>query len=208
MAEIGLERPGHGVARSLRTPLARRPGRPSGLDDDRLARFFEAIGIGMRPTPAARLTGVSTNTLAKWLRRGRGLDPSRPTTAEYVRFVEMVEQREAQAEFEVLRNLTADLKGHPLAAIKWLATRWPQRYGRSGRERTEDDGEEVVSPWPAEPEPTTATIEPTRALLIPADQLGAFADRIYLLKRGVKVAPSLAAFSVGPDEDFDSEIGE
>lgn len=209
LPEIALGRAGETTARGFRAPLARRPGRPSGLDDARVARFFEAIEVGVRPTPAARLAGISVDTLSGWLKRGRGLDPCRPAKPEYVRFVEMVERFEAQAEFEVVKNLVADLKGHPGAAIRWLEARWPERYGRSRREPAEDDHYEAALSRPAEPEIAVVANEPPRRrLVIPLDRLGDLADRIMLFERGVQVAPSLAGLSIGPDDEFDSEIAQ
>lgn len=117
--------------RSVASP-ARRPGRPSGLDEARLDSFYRAVRSGMRRTAAARAAGISPNTMKGWLERGRGRS-SRPATAEYVDFIEAIEVCEAELEYEVVRNLIADLPGHPKAEMRWLAMRWPERYGRSDK---------------------------------------------------------------------------
>jgi hypothetical protein len=68
----------------------------------------------------------------------------------------------------------------------------------------------VLPPGPAEPELAVVASATTmmRLVSIPVDQLGEFADRIMLAKCGVEAAPSLAGLSIGPDDDFDSEVGD
>lgn len=199
-------------ALELRRALERRPGRPSALDDKRLAMFFDAVRKGLKRAPAARVCGLNPATVEGWVARGRGRDPLRPARAEYVRFVELLEESEAFAEYTVVANLTEDLKGHPEAAMSWLAMRWPERYKRQWDGGLTDDPESLLQlgrpgEQQAEPEQPTATITETtrtRSIVVPASKLTEFADGIYLTKRGVESAPSLAGLSSGPDDD-DSE---
>jgi hypothetical protein len=181
--------PGLGRASCVRTncesdmaePLAppfrpRRPGRPSGLEDARLARFYQALRSGLRRTPAARAAGISPNTLKAWLARARGTS-ARPATAEYENFLEAIEVCEAEIEYEVLMNMVADLPGHPRVAMRWLAMRWPERYQRPRRAALKHDREGAPEPRAAEPGPTIrVTEQATQAVPIPIDRLGEFAD--------------------------------
>lgn len=199
-------------ALELRRALGRRPGRPSALDDEKLAAFFHAIRVGARRRQAARYAGINIETMENWVARGRGLDPQRPPKPEYVRFVEMLDLAEAQLEVGILVDMATGIKGKPAEQMEFLGRRFPERWRRFSEGNLTDDPEELLRlPSHVADEPKESVevkeITRTRTMVVPASQLSKFADGVYLTKRGVESAPSLAGLSSGPDDDDTPEAG-
>ena len=102
----------------------RRSGRPTLLDDHARTILLEAVRNGHRLANAARLAGVAPETLAEWLRRGRGQDV-RPATPVYERLVAEVELAQAEAEQRVLQVVIDAMPRDPRLAVWWLENAHP-----------------------------------------------------------------------------------
>lgn len=103
------------------TPGHRKPGRPTLLTPVIEDRFLGALQAGNTYTDAARACGLNPITVEKWLKRGRGHDPHRVPTHEYVRFARMAEEAKATAKVMVVGNVVARSRVDVEAAKVWLA---------------------------------------------------------------------------------------
>ncbi len=107
--------------------------RPSALTPEVQARVCDAIRIGAYQVEAARLAGISENTLLAWLRTGRA-DLEAGNGTPQAALVTEFRQAEAQA---VVRALTvvqrAAAGGDWRAAMGWLSRRHSDRWGERGQ---------------------------------------------------------------------------
>ena len=104
-------------------------GRPTTLTQEVQDAIVEAIRNGNYAKAACQQAGISYNTYKSWLQRGSGVHSRLPATPEYVEFVEAVRQAEAECETEVVAWIYTKLKGDPALAMKFLALRFPERWG-------------------------------------------------------------------------------
>lgn len=103
-------------------------GYPSKFTPATLKKLREGFELGMPKKRAARLAGISHQTLANWEN-----DPEKGP-----KIAELIEEAEATAEMRWLRIIEeaalADTKNWTAAAWR-LERKWPEEYGR--RERTD-----------------------------------------------------------------------
>jgi transposase len=107
----------------------RGPGAPSALTDEREKVILETIRVGATFTAAARLAGVSVDTIHEWRRRGAGAHPTRPATPRLARFARAVDEALGQAEQVIVERI------HVASVEDWRAGAWllerrhPDAYG-------------------------------------------------------------------------------
>lgn len=115
-------------------------GRPTKLNKSRSENILAAISKGATMETAARITGISTVTLDRWLLRGR--QPDAPKI--YRDFVRDFEKAVATWELSLIKSIeTAASDGTWTAAAWLLERRFPDRWGK--RERLDVRQTTVVS---------------------------------------------------------------
>lgn len=94
-------------------------------------RLVELIRQGNHPVVACQATGISPSTYNLWIRRGEYRDRGGNPTPEQVRFAKRMREAEANAETELVAIITNEdnLKKNPELALKFLARRYPDRWG-------------------------------------------------------------------------------
>ena len=114
------------------SPLVSRPrrrGRHIACPPGQEERFLRLLREGMPRGTAARMCGLSPETVNGWVKRGRGADRRRRPRPEDVAFARLVDQAEAIAEGEITASLVQLSRRSVPAAMKFLSTRYPDRWG-------------------------------------------------------------------------------
>lgn len=105
-------------------------GRPPLVDSKVRDLLLTAIKAGNRLQVAARYAGLSPTTVEGWMRRGRGLDATRPSQPRYVQFVKDVEEAQAHAEVYAVTQVRRAMVDDVRSAIWFLentSAEWRQR---------------------------------------------------------------------------------
>lgn len=160
----------------------RRPGRPQKLTREIRDRFMQALRAGAYRHSAALLVGISPHTVESWMRRGRGQLKDRPPYPEYVEFVRMVEEAEAQAYVSVQGNLFARSRFDHNAALAWLRTRYPADWPRFPGE---EEGETPFGqPMPQPPQVTVERVtERNNLVFLPLEAFDEATHRLLEQRR-------------------------
>jgi hypothetical protein len=120
----------------------RRPGRPTKLTPEAERRFLDCLRAGNYRTVCSRYAGLAPDTVEKWIKRGRGHSKDRPATPEYIRFVRLVDEAEAQPEVLVVGNIVARSAKDHNAGLAWLRSgpkERRERWRRPGDEPPDDE---------------------------------------------------------------------
>lgn len=104
-------------------------GRHSSLTPEIQSAIVDSIRNGNYAKTACQQAGVSYNTYITWMQRGEGVHPRLPPAEEYTAFAEAVRRAEAESETEIVSWVYIKLKGDPALAMKFLAQRFPERWG-------------------------------------------------------------------------------
>jgi hypothetical protein len=101
------------------------------MTEDVLQRFLLAIRAGNYRNVSARYAGLNPDTVYHWYMRGQNkLGEKYPPTAEYVRFVRLVDEAEAAAVVLVVGNLVRRSAVNTKAAEFWLTNRYREQWQR------------------------------------------------------------------------------
>lgn len=98
------------------------------INDSVIVAICEIIAQGVSRDVASVAVGIDKRTLYLWLERGRAGDEAE--NGRYILFAQMVEQADAEAEVNMVKNITKH------SAQSWQASAWmlertrPKRYGR------------------------------------------------------------------------------
>jgi hypothetical protein len=113
-------------------------GRPTRLTPDRQARIVQAVRGGCTYEAAARLAGVHRDSVHHWLKRG-----AQEETGRYKEFSDAFACARAEAEVLLVGAWlrigmgTETNPGDPVALAEFVARRFPQRWGRPRKGRTD-----------------------------------------------------------------------
>lgn len=127
---------------------AKKTGRKTLLDDDKMERICTALRAGCYIDEAAGAAGVTGTTYHNWMNRGRterdrraaGL-PEDEHESIFVDFLESVEKAQAEAAVDHLKNIAAHAADGSWQASAWILERkFPRKWGRM--DRTEHTGPE------------------------------------------------------------------
>jgi hypothetical protein len=126
-------------------------GRPTKLTPDVADVVVENLRAGNYVQTAARAAGISRQTFADWMRRGRS---TKTEDAPFREFAERVEQARAECEAENVK-IIADAARESWSAAAWLLERlYPERWGRpSSPQRRDASAAEDSGPESIEPDP-------------------------------------------------------
>lgn len=127
---------------------AKKPGRPTLLDEDKMERIANALRVGCYIDDAALAAGISTRTYHNWMERGRterdriaaGLKAD-PNEDPFVQFLHTIERAQAEAAVHHLQNIATHAADGSWQASAWILERkFPRKWGRF--DRTEHSGPE------------------------------------------------------------------
>lgn len=127
---------------------AKKTGRPTLLDQDRLERITDALRNGAYIEHAAQAAGISTSTYHGWMERGRNERDRRKAglaaddhETPYVEFLESVERAQSEAAVDLLGEIANHARNGTWQAAAWILERkFPRQWGRM--DRTEHTGPE------------------------------------------------------------------
>ena len=105
-------------------------GRPSKLDEARVAALIDALKVGCSAEVACRAAGIGRSTFKAWLARGKSPDP---TDAPYRAFRAAVQKARAHGEYHALGVIQAAMPTHWQAAAWFLERSQPRRWARVDR---------------------------------------------------------------------------
>lgn len=115
------------MARARKPPAKRKPGRPTKLTDERVETILVALRAGNYLETAARVAGVSYQTLNEWRK-------------DFPEFSEAVEKARAEAEARNVAMVQTAARSTWHAAAWWLERSFPSRFGRRDRHEVEHSG--------------------------------------------------------------------
>lgn len=127
---------------------AKKTGRPTLLDEDRLQRITDALRNGAYIEHAAQAAGITSRTYHAWMERGRnerdrisaGLEPDEHE-AVYLQFLQSVERAQSEAAVDLLGEIANHARNGTWQAAAWILERkFPRQWGRM--DRTEHTGPE------------------------------------------------------------------
>lgn len=103
-----------------------RPGRPVKLTDEITLGIVQALEEGSHRVPAAKLFGIGSSTLRRWMQLGKQFPEG-----NYGQLRAMVLEAEAEWERKAVRAIhRAGMDDDP-SHLEWLLERkYPQRWGR------------------------------------------------------------------------------
>jgi hypothetical protein len=187
----------------------RLPGRPSLLTPELEGRFVGMLLKGTYRTVAARACGLSPITVERWIKRGRGKDPTRPPFPEYVRFVRLVEQAEAMVESDVTGNIVHRSKYDHNAGLAWLRTRYPERWPRFPGGEEEEYPEGHLPPPNRNPpmETPPAIAQQTNILVLNSEEWPELAHRLIAQQRSVQETAAAEAAANEPPLEEETDVG-
>jgi|GEM_PF-4283740 len=106
------------------------------LDLATIGKICELVKLGVDVMPAARSLGVAQSTVSRYLKLGREAITKRDaghrlkkSELVYVEFVERIEVASALLEKKLVLTLTGHFDKNPEAIYKYLARRFPERWG-------------------------------------------------------------------------------
>lgn len=107
--------------------------RPTKLTASTRLRLLEALRLGAHRSVAARVAGISPDTLGEWMERGRERAPGespprRPASPTYAQFAREVLEAEAAAEVGAIHDLHDQMKKDHRAALAFLERRFGDRW--------------------------------------------------------------------------------
>lgn len=115
-----------------RKPPKRKPGRPSKMTDEVVAKIIEALRAGNYLETAARVAGITYETLNEWRK-------------QFPEFSEAVEKARAEAEARNVAVVQLAGRSQWQAAAWWLERSFPARFGRRDRMDVEHSGQVGVT---------------------------------------------------------------
>ena len=114
-------------------------GRPTKLSDELLERIVKLLRAGNYVETACSAVGVNKTSYYSWLKRGNNElqrlkdNPNarvRKDEEPYVRFLNAVEEAQAQSEVRDLHRLDKHAEENPNVLMWRLERRFPERWGR------------------------------------------------------------------------------
>lgn len=118
-------------------------GRPITLTPEVQLAVCEKIAEGNYLETAASLAGVPPRTLRRWLQRGHDA-VKRKVRNPFRRFLEAVEQAQAEGEAEHVGAIRAARSEHWQASAWWLERTRPERFGRRDKVLVENSVREEL----------------------------------------------------------------
>ena len=113
---------------------------PLWADPKTQSTLLEYIRNGNHIRVACRAAGISPTTYAKWVRWAEykdRLNPN-PPPPELIEFIEKIREAEANCEVEIVENVRARSMNDGELGLKFLARRYPERWGEKKEVRTYD----------------------------------------------------------------------
>jgi hypothetical protein len=129
-----------------------RVGRPTKFTVDRQERILDVLRDGVYLETAARLGGISYETLNEWRKR-------------FPEFAEAVEGARAEAEATMISRVRSASVDHWQAAAWWLERSFPSRWGRRDATAEARRAAQAAEPGPAYEVYRWPTPERARVLL-------------------------------------------
>lgn len=114
------------------------------LTEERRAAILNNLRTGLSVKSAAERTGVSYQTYADWLRRGRGEHPRLRQTQFWADFAAEVDRVLAEAEAQAIRKVHQAADTDWRAAAWFLERRFRERWGRQTEQPVAAGGEVKV----------------------------------------------------------------
>jgi transposase len=120
---------------------AKKTGRPTLLDDERLEAITNALRNGAYIEHAAQAAGINPSTYHLWMDRGRterdrrraGLKADSNET-KYLEFLEAVEKAQSEAAVDLLGEIANHARNGTWQAAAWILERkFPRQWGRFDR---------------------------------------------------------------------------
>lgn len=127
---------------------AKKTGRPTLLDEDRLERISNALRDGASIEHASRAAGIHRATYHNWVERGRnerdrrgaGL-PADENETPFLDFLDTIEKAQAEAAVNFIGEIASHARNGTWQAAAWILERkYPREWGRF--DRTEHTGPE------------------------------------------------------------------
>lgn len=101
----------------------------SQLNPETAAKILKAIREGNHSPVAAHSAGISPNTLWRWVARGEDRDSKLSPNPETIAFALAFREAEAECESVLVNVVYEKAKKDPYLALKYLARRFPDRWG-------------------------------------------------------------------------------
>lgn len=122
------------------SPVAKKTGRPTKLDEVAAAKVIQALRSGAYRKVAAVWAGVSPSTLRLWMAEGK----AKPRTP-YGSFRRKVLEAETAAEISVGAVAFKAASSDPAYALAYMRVRWRKRWNPADKvELTGKDGKDLV----------------------------------------------------------------
>lgn len=109
------------------------------MQPDKVGKFLKAIRSGNYIYVAAEQAGISRQTVNYFINRGEGKLAGKPTTPETLAFALAFREAEAECEAELVSIVYEKAKSDPYLALKYLARRFPLRWGNRGKHQIRED---------------------------------------------------------------------
>ena len=104
---------------------------PLYLDPKLQSTLLEYIRKGNHIRVACRAVGINPGTYAKWVKWAEGKDrfATKPPPPELIAFIDKIREAEALCEAEIVKNISTDALESSEIGLKFLARRYPDRWG-------------------------------------------------------------------------------
>ena len=144
-------------------------GRATQLSAEVQHAILYAVEKGTSLDTAAKMVGVSPNTVREWSRRGRGED-KRPAIEPYITFADQLEKTQASFEVQAVGAIYDAGQDGKWRAFAWLLERrHPNRWGRQRRQQRAQPRRRIALDNGARvPPPGVALLEAQERMLLEA----------------------------------------
>ena len=104
---------------------------PLYLDQKLQETIIEYLRNGNHIRVACRAAGISPVTYSNWVKwaEGKNRFATKPPPPELIAFIDKIREAEALCETEIVKNVRADAMDSGELGLKFLARRYPERWG-------------------------------------------------------------------------------